>query len=144
MHGLLNNVEVRYVNDAVAVGASTDDNSTRIDMSDYESVLFVVPITDSVATGVATLKVEGNSADSDTGMAAITNASATATSATNDDLNGTVLAVEVINPGYEYVQAVITSGTANIAFGATVAYLVPRRKPATQGATVTDTAIVAD
>lgn len=144
MHGLLNNVEVRYVNDAVAAGSTIDDNSTRIDMSDYESVLFVVPIADSVATGVATLTVEGNSSDSDSGMAAISGATVSATSSTNDDLNGTVLAVEVINPGYEYVQAVVTSATANIAYGATVAYLVPRRKPATQGATVTATAIVAD
>lgn len=144
MHGLLNNVEVRYVNDAVAAGLSIDDNSTIIDMSDYESAMFVVPIADSVATGVATLKVEGNSANSDSGMTAITNAAATATSATNADLNGTCLVVEVINPGYEYIQAVVTSATANIAFGATVAYLVPRRKPATQGATVTDSAVVAD
>lgn len=144
MHGLLNNVEIRYVNDAVTAGSSIDDNSTRIDMSDYESAMFVVPITDSVATGVATLTVQSNSADSDTGMTAITGASATATCATNDDLNGTLLVVEVINPGNEWIQATLTSATANIAFGATVAYLVPRRKPAVQGATVTDTAIVAN
>lgn len=144
MHGLSKNVEVRYVNDAVVAGSSIDDNSTIIDMADYESVMFVVPITDSVDTGVATLKIEQNSANSDTGMTAVSGAAATATSASNDDLNGTVLIAEVHKPSERYVQAVVTSATANIAYGATVAYLVPKRKPATQGATVSDTAYVSN
>lgn len=144
MHGLLKNAEVRYVNDAVVAGATIDDNSTIIDMADYESVMFVTPITDSVATGVAALTVEGNDANSDSGMAAISGAVATATCATNDDLNGTVLVVEVHKPASRYLQAVLTSVTANIAYGATVAYLVPKRKPATQGATVQASAYVSN
>jgi hypothetical protein len=144
MHGLLENVEIRYVGAAVAAASNTDSNSSRIRMSDYESALFVVTITDSVATGVATLKIEGNSADSDTGMTAISGATASITCAVNDDVNGQVLAVEVINPGYEYIQGVRVSATANIAYGEIVAYLVPRRKPAVQGATVAASALKAD
>jgi hypothetical protein len=144
MHGLLNNVEIRHVNAPVAAGSSTNDNSSIIDMDDYESAMFVVTITDSVATGVATLTVESNTANSDSGMAAISGAVATAICGTNDDLNDTVLAVEVHKPANRYVQAVLTSGTANIAFGDTLAILVPRRKPSTQGATVSDSAYVSD
>jgi len=142
MHGLIDNHEIRVVNAAVAAGSTIDDNSSRIDMSDYESVTFIVPISDSVATGVATLKVEGNSADSDSGMAAVDGAEAAATCAVNDDLNGQALAVEVRLPASRYLQAVVTSATANIAFGETIAVLKPRRRPATQGATVAATAYV--
>lgn len=142
MHGLRDNLEIAYVNDPVAAGSSIDDNSTIIDMSDYESAMFIVPIADSVDTGVATLTVQGNDANSDSGMAAISGAVATATSAANDDLNGQVLVVEVRNPATRYIQGTITSATANIAFGATTVILKPRRFPATQGATVAASAYV--
>lgn len=142
MHGLRDNLEFRYVNAAVVAGSSIDDNSSRIDMTDYESVVFMVPITDSVDTGVATLTIQGNDADSDTGMTAIAGAVASATSAANDDLNGTMLVAEVRHPADRYVQATLTSATANIAFGETIAVLKPRRKPAVQGATVAATAYV--
>lgn len=142
MHGLSDNLEIVMANAAVAAASDTDDNSTRIDMSEYESAMFIVPITDSVATGVATLTVQGNDADSDTGMAAISGAVATATCAVNDDLNDTVLVVEVRNPSTRYIQATLTSATANIAFGATTAILKPYRRPAVQGATVQASAYV--
>lgn len=144
MHTISENLEVRHVNAAVAAANNTDDNSSRIDMSDYESALFIVPITDSVDTGVATLTIESSDADSDAAMAAITGAVATATSAANDDLNGTVLMVEVREPAQRYIQGTITSATANIAFGDTVVVLKPHRKPVTQGATVSASAVVSD
>lgn len=144
MHGLSDNLEYRYVNAPVAAANNTDDNSTIIDMSNYESVVFIVSITDSVSGGVATLTIQENTANSDSGMAAITGAAATATSAVNDDLNGTVLVAEIRNPTNRYVQGVITSATQNIAFGDTIAILKPRRVPASQGATVSDTAYVSN
>lgn len=114
---LSKNVDFNYAGAAVAAADSTDDNSTRFDMSGYDGIVFFTTITDSVATGVATLKVEANTADSDTGMAAITGASATVTSAKNDDVNAKLLIVDVYKPLKRYVQGVRTSGTANIAFG---------------------------
>lgn len=144
MHGLIDNFEARYVNDAVANANNTDDNSTIIDMAGYESVMFMVPIVDSAATGVATLKIEHNDENSDSGMAAVTGAAATVTCAENDDINGTMLVAEIRKPAKRYVQAVITSATANIAFGATTAILRPFRRPAEQGATVSDTAYVSN
>lgn len=144
MHGQIDNLEYRYVNAAVAAASNTDDNSTIIDMNGYESVTFVVPITDSVATGVATLKIEQNTVNSDVGMTAVSGAAATVTCAVNDDVNGTLLVAEVRKPSQRYVQAVITSATANIAFGDTIAILKPLRVPASQGATVSDTAYVSN
>lgn len=144
MHGLLNNVEIRYVNAPVTAANNTDDNSSIIDMDGYESVTFITSITDCVSGGVAALTIQSNTANSDSGMAAVTGGAATATSGSNDDLNGTVLVAEIRKPSNRYVQAVITSTTQNIAFGDTIAILKPLRVPATQGATVSDTAIASD
>lgn len=144
MHSISENHEIRYVNAAVGAGSSIDDNSTRIDMSGYESVMFVVPITDSVNTGVATLTIQENDDDSDTGMTAVTGTASTVTSAGDDDLNGTVLVAEYRLPAKRYVQATLTSATANIAFGATLAILKPYRRPSVQGATVSDAKYVSN
>lgn len=144
MHGLSDNLEFRYVGAAVAAGSSIDNNSTRIDMADYESVAFYTTITDSVATGVATLVIQQSDADSDAAMANVTGTAAAATSSENDDLNGTGLIAELRNPSKRYVQATRTSSTANIAYGEVIAVLKPRRKPATQGSTISDTAFVSN
>ena len=140
MHGLSKNVEIRVVGAPVAAGSTIDNNSSRIDMQDYESVMFVAPITDSVATGVATLAIQQNDADSDSGMAAIDGSAATVTCAVNDDVNGTALVSEVYHPAKRYVQATRTSATANIAYGDVIAILVPRQKPSEDGATISDSA----
>lgn len=131
------NFDIREVNAPVSAGSSIDDNSDIIDMQGYEGVVFMVPITDSAATGVATMTVEQNSANSGSGMAALSGAVATATCSTNDDLNDTLLVVDVYRPRERYVQAVLTSATANIAYGNTVAILYgPRVKPVTDHASV--------
>jgi hypothetical protein len=135
--GQLNeNVEVAYVGAAITNSSSTDSNSTRLDMQGWDGVLFVTTITDSAATGVATLKVEQNTADSDTGMTLITGASAAVTCAVNDDINGKILIVDVRAPRQRYVQAVRTSATANIAFGEVHAIRYgPRLAPAALSST---------
>jgi len=135
--GQLNeNVAIDYVGAAVSNSSSTDSNSTRLDMQGWDGVLFVTTITDSAATGVATLKVEQNTADSDTGMALITGASASVTCAVNDDINGKILIVDVREPRQRYVQGVRTSATANIAFGEVIAIRYgPRLAPAALSST---------
>ena len=144
MRGLSDNLEFRYMGAAVSAGSSIDNNSTRIDMTGYESVTFYTTITDSVATGVATLEIQQSDADSDDDMTAVTGAAASATSATNDDLNGTGLVAELRRPAKRYVQATRKSSVANIAYGEVIAILKPYRTPATQGATISDTAYVSN
>jgi len=145
MHALLKNLEARWVKAGVSAANNTDSNTSRIDMANYEAAMFVTPITDSVATGVATLTVEHNDADSDSGMAAVSGAVATKTCAVNDDINNTLLIVEVVNPTKRYLQGVLTSATANIAFGESVVLLKPKLLPtgAAQGATVSASTSVA-
>lgn len=140
---LLKDISIREVGAPIAAGSLIDGNSDRIDTAGYEGVIFIAPITDSAATGVATITVEQNSADSDTGMAAISGATATATCAVNDDLNDQLLIVEVHRPRERYVQLVRTSATANIAYGNVTAILYGSRdKPVSDHSTVLDSASV--
>lgn len=139
-----------YAGAGVVAGSSIDSNSTRFDMSGYEEVTFFTTILDSVATGVATLKIESNDADSDTGMTPVEDADgneakATLTSANNDDLNNKVLSVTVRNPRGRYVQGVRTSATANIAYGEIHCIRSkPRKAPVDLSSTIGDeTSIVA-
>lgn len=140
---MLKDVKVQEVGAPVAAAANTDQNSDRLDMQGWDGVMFIVPITDSVATGVAKLQVEQNTSDSDTGMAALSGAYATETSAVDDDLNNKLLVVDVYKPRERYVQGVITSTVANIAFGNTIAIQYRGIKmPVTQPASVLDSAFV--
>lgn len=144
MHGITDNLEFRVVAGAVAAGSAIDNNSAIIDMADYEAVGFITNIADSVATGVATLKIEHSDTNADGGMAAVTGAEASATCAVNDDINGSALLVELFHPARRYVQAVRTSATANIAYGDVIAVLKPKRLPADKGATIAASAYVAN
>ncbi len=118
---LIKSARIAWGGAAVAMASNTDSNSTRFHMGRYQNVVFITSIEDCANTGVATLKVEANSADSDSGMTLVTGASAAKTSGADDDLNGKLLIVEVRNVRGPYVQAVRTSATANIAFGSVIA-----------------------
>jgi hypothetical protein len=118
---LTENSKIMEVGAPVANANNTDSNSDILDMSGWDGVVFICPVTDCAATGVATLKAEQDDANADGGMAALTGASATATCAINDDLNDKILVLDVYKPTKRYVQAVRTSAVANIAFGNVIA-----------------------
>ncbi|MBN1807191.1 MAG: hypothetical protein JW837_18235 [Sedimentisphaerales bacterium] len=118
---LLKNCLIKEVAAPVAAAPDTDQNSDILDMQCYDGVCFIVPVTDSVATGVAKLTVEQSGENSDSGMAALSGAEAAGACAVNDDLNDKLLIVDVYRPRERFVQGVITSETANIAFGNMIA-----------------------
>lgn len=121
----------------IAAALDTDENSDRIDMANWDGVVFITPITDSDATGVAAITGEQDALDADAAMSALTGAIATAACVTGDDLNDKLLVLEIYRPTKRYVQIAITSTEANIAFGTTIAILYKDRKfPITQPATV--------
>jgi len=129
---MLKELDFEYIEAAISAASNTDNDSDIVDMSGFEGCLFIVPIVDSVATGVATLTIEGDDANATAGMVALTGAEATATCTTNDDLNGTYLIVDVKRPIYQYLRANITSDTANIAFGHIMAIKYgPKKAPVT-------------
>lgn len=144
MKNFLKNHKIQEVMAPVAAASDTDENSDILDMSGYDGVIFIVPITDSVATGVALLTIEQNTANSDTGMAALSGATATATCTVSDDLNNTLLIVDVYRPRERYVQGVVTSTTANIAYGNMIAIQYRGiKRPVTQPTSVQASTLVA-
>ena len=144
MNELTKSYKIAEVLAPVGAGSSINSNSDILDMSGWDGVVFVVPITDSATGGVATLTAEGNSANSDTGMTALTGASATATSVTpGDDLNNLLLIVDVYKPLLRYIQGVLTSSVANIAYGNMIAIKYHGRKsPITDDASILDSTAV--
>lgn len=122
----------------VSASSSIDSNSAILDMAGYEGVVFIVPIEDSVTGGVATLTIQHNTANSDSGMAA-TDSVATVTCVSSDDINQQLLVAELYKPTKRYVQGVVTSSAANIAFGTMIAIRYgPRKAPVTEDTTVSD------
>lgn len=143
MLNFIKNFEISEVLAPISAASSTDSNSDIMDMAGWEGIVFIVPITDSVATGVATITAQQNTVNSDIGMAALSGASATATCVVNDDLNNQLLVLEVHKPRERYVQIAVTSATANIAFGNGIAIRYRNRKlPITDASTVLDATIV--
>lgn len=143
MQNLLNKIKLLWLKTVVSAGSSIDDDSAIVDTQGYDGVIFMTTITDSVDTGVATMTVEQNTANSGTGMAALAGAVATATSAANDDLNNKILVVDVYRPRERYLRVNRTSATANIAYGEVTAILYQGNKmPITQGSDVADSAVV--
>ena len=140
---LIKNQEIREVRAPISNSSSIDSNSDIIDMQNYESVTFIVPITDCADTGIATITGEQDDEDADTNMAALAGATATATSGTNDDLNGQLLILEIDKPEERYIQIALTSSVANIAFGTGIAILTHKRvKPVSDHSTVLDATLV--
>lgn len=130
-------LDIREVAAPVTNASNTDSNSDRIDMSNFEGVVFICPITDIANTAVATLSVEQNSADSDTGMTAVGGSTTSYTSAGDDDVTNKLLVVSCHKPTQRYVQAVRTSATANVAFGNVTAILYGcRTLPVTAHSTI--------
>lgn len=123
MQQLSKDVEIKWLKGAVAAAANTDDDSAIVDTQGFDGVLFVCPITDSAQTGVASLIVQQNTANSGTGMATLAGMTAAVTSAANDDVNGKLLIADVYRPMERYLRVKRTSATANIAFGDVIAIL---------------------
>lgn len=139
MHlNLSRNVKISEVLTPIALANNTDQNTDRMDMQGWDGVVFIIPVTDSVDTGVAAITGEQSEADADGAMAALSGAIATAISAANDDLNNQLLILDIYRPQERYVQCAVTSLTANIAFGTGIAIQYSGRKfPITQPAGTT-------
>lgn len=134
---LLKGCAVDFAKALVTAANNTDGNSSIFDMQGFEGVMFMVTITDSTDTGTCTLEIQESAANSDTAMTVISGATCTATSAANDDLNGTLLVVDCYRPQERYVQGTLTTATANGAFGEMMCVRYNARKaPITQSATV--------
>ncbi len=139
MQNLASNIKVSWVKALIASANNTDGNTAILDMSGFDGVIFITPVTTATTGSVVTLTVEANTANSDSGMAAITGAAATKTS----PANGTLLVVDVYRPLKRYVQGVITSATQVATFDATIAIQYSGSKmPISEATTIADQTLV--
>lgn len=136
MHSMIKNAVMSVAYTLIAAASNTDQKTAVLDMSGFDGVIFMTPITADVSGGVATLDVHQNAADSTSGSSAIAGATDTGTS-TGSSLAGKMLVVDVYKPALRYVMGRIRSATQNITFGPTVAIRYrAKKKPVTADATV--------
>lgn len=121
-HNLFASLKVLAAGAAIAAANNTNSLGNAIDTAGFDGCLFVVPIEDSVATGVATISAEqcDTSGGSYAGLAGDT---VTAASAENDDINQKFLVLDVFKPREQFLKLRRQSATANIAFGSAIAIL---------------------
>ncbi len=90
-----------------ASGATNVITSDIVDTDGFDSLTIFAALGAITATGSMTMTIEQNTANSTTGMAALSGASASADDA-DDEL---MVAIEIYRPRERYVQAVCTPGT---------------------------------
>ena len=118
-----------------AAAGTTALNGTHVDMSGWDSVVFLYGVGALTATQVTALKAQNGALANDSDQADITGA---ATSAMADGDSNKLLILEVNRPLLRYVRPVLTRGTANavVDFGIAIQYLGDKIPPAALDATV--------
>jgi len=116
------------------VAATTAIKGTAIDMSDYETCLFVVPFGTITSGAVTSIKVQQSVDTTDGNFADLAGTSVTVAD-TNDN---TTFYVEVTKPIKRYLRIYISRGTQNAVVGAAIAIQANGRvKPSVQDTTIT-------
>jgi len=127
---------VRVANSAST--AQTDVNSSILDMSGYDGVIFIASMGAITGGGACTLEAQQNTANSTSGMAQLSGSVAT-----GDDTDNISLVVDVYRPLKRYVRAVLKRADENsVADGIIAIQYKGRKAPVTFGATVKDSKIV--
>ena len=122
MHNRAKDVKVLAAGAAIAAASNTNALGNAIDMTGFDGCMFVVPVEDSVATGVATASAE-ECATSGGSYQTLVGDDAAATCVVDDDLNQKFLVVDVWKPRAQFLKLRRKSATANIAYGSAVAIL---------------------
>lgn len=114
MENLISAVKLTQCNTLTAgVAGTTAIKGTAIDMSDYETCLFVVPFGTITSGAVTSIKVQQSVDTTDGNFADLAGTSVTVLD-TNDD---TCFYVEVTKPIKRYVRLYVSRGTQNAVVG---------------------------
>lgn len=134
MFDFVKDVKITLVSTGTAAG-TTDIDSDRVDMTDFDSVCFVWQLGDVDNTAVVSALLKSNAADSTTGSTTeITGTSTTATATSADDK---LIIVNCHRPTHRYAYSTLDRGTANAVLDGCVAYQYNASSlPVTQGSTV--------
>ncbi len=94
-----------------AVAATTDVDSSRVDMTGYDSVMFVALLGDVTSTSVLQILAKSNAADSTS--SSTTEATGTAVTAGATDNDNVLYGVDLHKPTLRYAYCTLKRGTAN-------------------------------
>ena len=133
---LSKDIKITVVSPA-AVAATTAIDSSILDMTGYEGVMFIALTGDVTATSDLTLTVKGNTANHLTVPAPVTQKATTLFTAGASDADSKALMVDVYKPALRYVFANLTRATANAVIGGIIAIQYnAKTKPTSQDASV--------
>jgi hypothetical protein len=139
---LLPNIKLTVIS-AAAAAATTAVNSSIIDMTGFDGVLFVAVTGVLTISSVVTLTIQENTLNQTGGMTAIPAGNTAAyTALGTETLNG--FQVDVYRPQQEFLRAVLTRSAANAVVNSIVAIQYQaNHKPTVQDASVLASAFVA-
>lgn len=133
---LSKDVKVTVVSPA-AVAAQTAIDSSVLDMSGYEGCMFIALLGDVTTSCVLTLTAKGNTANSTSSPAPVTQKATTPLTAGATDSDSMALVVDVFKPPLRYLFANLTRTAANAVVGGIIAIQYgAHNKPTTQDASV--------
>lgn len=123
--------------EAAAAAAQTELVTDVLDMSGYEGVMFIALTGDVTTASVLTLTVKGNSANSVSSPAPVTQKATDAFTADGTSADSKALMVDVYKPALRYVFGSLTRTDANAIVGGIIAIQYgAKTKPTTQAASV--------
>jgi len=105
----------------LATAAQTEVVSSVLDMQGYEGVMFIAMLGAATATAVLTLTVKGNTANSTSSPAPVTQKATAAYTAAGTASDSMALMVDLWKPTTRYVFASYTRTVANAALGGIIA-----------------------
>ena len=130
-------VKTTRVMNAVAAGVS-DQNSSSVNMANFESVLFVAALGTLTAGQVTNMKAQQS--DDDGVGDAWSDLLGTLTAAMDDGDSDKLIQLDIVKPRKQYVRAVLVRATQNAVIDGIVAYQYgPLKLPTTHASSVQDT-----
>lgn len=136
MSNLLYDAKFTVVEASAVAGTSTLTTDV-LDMTGYDSVMFVAMLGDVTDTSVLALTAKGNSADSVSSPTPTTYEGAATYTAGASDADGKLMIVDIEKPRDRYVFATLARGTANAVLNGIIAIQYNGSlKPEVQGSTV--------
>ena len=130
-------VKTTRVMNAVAAGVS-DQNSSSVNMANFESVLFVAALGTLTAGQVTNMKAQQS--DDDGVGDAWSDLLGTLTAAMDDGDSDKLIQLDIVKPRKQYVRAVLVRATQNAVIDGIVAYQYgPLKLPTTHDSSVQDT-----
>lgn len=125
----------RVANDAAA--STTDVDSSRVDMTGYDSVMFIAILGDVTVGAVLSLTAKSNAADSTS--SSTTEKAGTTITAGASDYDNKMLIVDLHRPTLRYAYCSLQIDTANAVVDGIIAIQYNAKSmPVTQGSTVGD------